>query len=202
MVRLHAHRAYVAFIALSLVAGAGACSSESSRTGVTVADADIGATDASSTEVTTPESGSTNAGSAESGSAESGVTVVVGEIAPLDCDVDQQAGIDAESMSRSVTVLFSADSKSGVSSADITAETTMAIQADGTLSPATLTVAVGQVFGIMPAAGADLDAVKIGCADAQTLLPGSAAGFVITAPGTYPISLEIAGTDLGTITAK
>ena len=53
----------------------------------------------------------------------------------------------------------------------------------------------------MPAEGADLDAVKIGCADAQTLLPGSAAGFVIKVPGTYTISLEIAGTVLGTVIA-
>ena len=181
-------RAGAVALAIGLLIGTSACSSDASDTGsngtATVADTTgVGATTG---EAATGETTETSVGSA---------------VDPVDCDADQQAGIDAGTMSRSVTVLFSADSASGVNSADITPATTMTIQADGTLSPSTLTVAVGQVFGIMPADGADLDAVKIGCADAQTLLPGSAAGFVITAPGTYTISLDIAGTELGTVTA-
>lgn len=181
-------------MALALLFAAGACSSESSGSDSGAASSDVGNSTAAPSSDAPAQPSSTEPSSTEAPVAEAPVA--------LDCDADQQAGIDAESMSRSVTVLFSADSKSGVSSADITAETTMTIQDDGTLLPATLTVAVGQVFGIMPAAGASLDAVKIGCADAQTLLPGSPAGFVITAPGTYLISLDIAGTELGTVTVQ
>ena len=188
-------RTFAAVMAVALLFGAGACSSESSNSESGAADTNVGnSIDAPSSEAPA-EPSSAEAPVAEAPSSDA-------PVAALDCDADQQAGIDAESMSRSVTVLFSADSKSGVSSADITPETTMSIQEDGTLLPATLTVAVGQVFGVMPAAGASLDAVKIGCADAQTLLPGSPAGFVITAPGTYVISLDIAGTELGTITVQ
>ena len=182
-------------MALALAFVAGACSSESSSSNSGAASSDVGNSTAAPSSNAPAEASSTEAPVAEAPSSEA-------PVAALDCDADQQAGIDAETMSRSVTVLFSADSKAGVSSADITAETTMTIQDDGTLSPATLTLAVGQVFGIMPAAGASLDAVKIGCADAQTLLPGSPAGFVITAPGTYLISLDIAGTELGTVTVQ
>ncbi len=170
-------------LALGLLIGTSACSSDDSGSG---SDGTAAVSDTSGTDATTGDLTETSVGA---------------QVDPLNCDADQQAGIDAGTMSRSVTVLFSADSTSGVNSADITPATTMTIQADGALSPSTLTVAVGQVFGIMPADGADLDAVKIGCADAQTLLPGSVAGFVITAPGTYTISLDIAGTELGTITA-
>lgn len=175
-------------LTIGLLLGASACSSDDSSSGSdsTSAAADSSAADTTSGVADTAAATETSVGS---------------QVDPLDCDADQQAGIDAGTMSRSVTVLFSADSTSGVTSADITPATTMTIQADGTLSPSTLTVAVGQAFGIMPAEGADLDAVKIGCADAQTLLPGSVAGFVITAPGTYTISLDIAGTELGTVTA-
>ena len=191
----HYRRTSAAVMALAMLFAAGACSSESSGSDSGAASSDVGNSTAAPSSDAPAEPSSTEASVAEAPSSEA-------PVAELDCDADQQAGIDAESMSRSVTVLFSADSKSGVSSADITAETTMTIQDDGTLSPATLTVAVGQVFGIMPAAGASLDAVKIGCADAQTLLPGSPAGFVITAPGTYLISLDIAGTELGTVTVQ
>ena len=170
-------------LVVGLVVGTSACSSGDSSAG---GDVTTSVADTSGVEGTTGDPTETSVGSA---------------VDPADCDADQQAGIDAGTMSRSATVLFSADSASGVNSADITPATTMTIQADGTLSPSTLTVAVGQVFGIMPAEGADLDAVKIGCADAQTLLPGSAAGFVITTPGTYTISLDIAGTELGTVIA-
>lgn len=176
-------RVGAAALAIGLLLGTSACSSDDSSTS---SDGTVAVADTSGVEPTTGDATETSVGS---------------PVDPLDCDADQQAGIDAGTMSRSVTVLFSADSSSGVNAADITPATTMSIQADGTLSPSTLTVAVGQVFGIMPAEGADLDAVKIGCADAQTLLPGSAAGFVITAPGTYTISLDIAGTELGTVTA-
>lgn len=176
-----------ALLTLSFLVAMPACSSDSSNSSsATVAPSVVADSiaDEPSTEAPAPApDASTSSPSAE----------------PADCSADQQAGIDAESLSRSAIVLFSADSKSGVSYKDITAATTMTIQADGTLSPATLTVSVGQVFGIMPAEGADIDAVKIGCADAQTLLPGSPAGFVIKAPGTYMISLEIAGTALGTV---
>lgn len=178
-------RAGAVALAIGLLIGTTACSSGDSSSGADVADT-TGVVATTGDVVTTGDVTEPSVSSQPD---------------PLDCEADQQAGIDAESMSRSVTVLFSADSKSGVDSADITAATTMTIQSDGTLSPSTLTVAVGQVFGIAPAEGADLDAVKIGCADAQTLLPGSAAGFVITAPGTYTISLDIAGTELGTVTA-
>jgi hypothetical protein len=179
-------RVGAAALAVGLLFGTAACSSDDSSSETGVADTS-GVEDASGVEATVVDGTDPAVGS---------------ESDPLDCEADQQAGIDAASMSRSATVLFSADSASGVSDADITAETTMTIQSDGTLSPSTLTVPIGQVFGIVPAEGAGLDAVKIGCADAQTLLPGSAAGFVITTPGTYTISLDIAGTELGTITAE
>ena len=193
-------RTSAAVMALALLFAAGACSSESSGSKSGAASSDVGDSTAAPSSDAPTEASSSEAPVAEAPSSDA--PVAEASVAAVDCDADQQAGIDAESMSRSVTVLFSADSKSGVNSADITAETTMTIQDDGTLSPATLTVAVGQVFGIMPAEGASLDAVKIGCADAQTLLPGSPAGFVITAPGTYLISLDIAGTELGTVTVQ
>ena len=187
-------RAAAAALAVGLLFVTSACSSDSSSTDKTDATTPAGSgADAStvdSTDDAVAETGSTVEASGDSG------------LVVTDCAADQEAGIAAETLSRSVAVLFSADSTSGVSFSDITPETTMTIQTDGTLMPDTLTVAVGQVFGIMPADGADLDAVKIGCADAQTLLPGSPAGFVITQPGTYPISLEIAGTALGTVTAQ
>jgi hypothetical protein len=190
------HRARAAVLALGLVVGTIACSSDGSGADQEPASS----TDASSASIATESSAD------PVGADASDVTETEPSAAPdaegVDCQADQQAGIDAGSMSRSVTVLFSADSNSGVASADITAETTMTIQADGALSPDALTVSVGQVFGIMPAEGSDIDAVKIGCADAQTLLPGSPAGFVIEEPGTYTISLEIAGTELGTVTAE
>lgn len=181
-------RSRAALLAIGLLAAMTACSSDSSiSTSSSASVAPVVETDSSGDE---PATEATD-GSAVSPPAD-----------PADCDADQQAGIDADSLSRSATVLFSADSNSGVSFTDITPATTMTIQADGALSPASITVSVGQVFGIMPADGADLDAVKIGCADAQTLLPGSPAGFVITATGTYPISLEIAGTELGTVVVR
>ena len=47
--------------------------------------------------------------------------------------------------------------------------------------------------------GLGIDGVIIGCAGGQTLPPATTIGFVITEPGTYPVSLDVAGTELGTV---
>ena len=112
---------------------------------------------------------------------------------------DCAATADSNNLSGDAVVLFAAD-QSEQSEADLTEETTAVIATDGaSMDPGTLEVAAGTMFGIEAAADASLDAVVIGCAGGQTLVPGTAVGFVITEPGTYPVSLDISGAELGTI---
>lgn len=110
---------------------------------------------------------------------------------------------DSNMLSGSSTVLFSADVTSGATEADITDETTAVVSADGSgLEPSALRVEANTMFGIKMAEDGSLDGVIIGCASGQTVPPGVTVGFLITEPGTYPVSLDIAGHDIGTIVVE
>lgn len=89
---------------------------------------------------------------------------------------------------------------------DVAPELTMTFGDDGTLSPETLTVPVGERFAIASPAGSDLRAVKVGCAGAQTMPGGITAGFVIDAAGTYAIvdeaANDYAGAEVGTVVVE
>lgn len=111
-----------------------------------------------------------------------------------DCD----ATSDSNYLSGDSVVLFSAD-QSELSEADLTDEDIATLSVDGALDPSEIQIGAGEMFGIEAAADAGLDGVIIGCAGGQTLVPGTAIGFIITEPGTYPISLDIAGTEIGTV---
>jgi hypothetical protein len=67
------------------------------------------------------------------------------------------------------------------------------------MDPAELQVEAGTIFGFIGEDGLGIDGVIIGCAGGQTLPPATTIGFVITEPGTYPVSLDVAGTELGTV---
>ena len=125
----------------------------------------------------------------------------IGGTESTDCAADQTAG--AANLSGSAAVLFAADDSSGVTEADITDATTLFVSADGTsMTPSTLTVSVGQVFGVEIAEGGATDGIVIGCAGGQTAPVGVPVGFVIHAAGTYPVSLDVAGTSLGQVVAR
>ena len=112
---------------------------------------------------------------------------------------DCSASADSNNLSGNSVVLFSAD-QSEVSETDLTDADIATIAADGSsMDPAELQVAAGAIFGFQNAEGGSLDAVIVGCAGGQTLVPGAPIGFVITEPGTYNVSLDIAGTDIGTV---
>lgn len=77
---------------------------------------------------------------------------------------------------------------------------------DTKLDPPSVTVKVGERFGIAHGPGTDLRSVKIGCAGGQTMPTGITAGFVITSPGTFTISDEAAngyaGAEVGSVTVE
>ena len=112
---------------------------------------------------------------------------------------DCSATADGSTLSGDSVVLFSAD-QSDVSEADLTDDAIATVAADGaSMDPAELQVEAGAIFGFQNAEGGGLDAVIVGCAGGQTMVPGAPIGFVITEPGTYAVSLDIAGTELGTV---
>lgn len=189
----------VAVVAL-LSLGAVGCGSDDDTSGsldettTTVSNADGG----TGSDDTSTDAGDLDAGSDDPSTddSEDGVDGDVG--APVwSCEAD------SNNLSGSSTVLFSADVDTGQTEADITDETTAVISADGSgMEPASLTVSVDTVFGITIEEGGSLDGVIIGCAGGQTVGPGMTAGFLITEPGEYPVSLEISGTDVGTIVVE
>lgn len=105
---------------------------------------------------------------------------------------------DSDQMSGSSTVVWD--------DGDVAAELTMTFGDDGMLAPETLTVPVGERFAIASPAGSSLRAVKVGCADAQTVPGGVTAGFVIDAAGSYTIIDEAAdgyqGAEVGTVVVE
>lgn len=105
---------------------------------------------------------------------------------------------DSDQMSGSSTVVWD--------DGDVAPELTMTFGDDGMLEPETLTVPVGERFAIASPAGADLRAVKVGCAGAQTMPGGITAGFVIDTAGTYTIIDEAAddyaGAEVGTVVVE
>ncbi|WP_421120931.1 hypothetical protein ACE2AJ_06480 [Aquihabitans daechungensis] len=112
-----------------------------------------------------------------------------------DCD----ATADSDNLSGDAVVLFAAD-QSELTEADLTDETTATISADGSsMEPGTIEIGAGEMFGFVGEDGLGIDGVIVGCAGGQTLPPATSIGFVITEPGTYPVSLDVAGTDLGTV---
>lgn len=112
-----------------------------------------------------------------------------------DCDATKQS----DNLSGDSVVLFAAD-QDELSESDLTDEDIAVVAADGSsMDPGTIEVGAGEMFGIEAEAGGSIDAAVIGCAGGQTLVPGVAVGFVITEPGTYPISLDVAGTELGEV---
>jgi hypothetical protein len=112
-----------------------------------------------------------------------------------DCD----ATAESNNLSGDSVVLFAADQDELMES-DLTDEDIAVVSADGSsMDPGTIEVGAGEMFGIQAEGGGGIDAVIIGCAGGQTLVPNVAVGFVITEPGSYPVSLDVAGTELGTI---
>jgi len=112
-----------------------------------------------------------------------------------DCDATK----DSDNLSGDSNVLFAADQDELMES-DLTDDAIATVAADGSsMDPGTIEIGAGEMFGIEAEAGGSIDGVIIGCAGGQTLVPGVAVGFVITEPGTYPISLDVAGTELGTV---
>ena len=105
---------------------------------------------------------------------------------------------DSDQMSGSSTVVWD--------DGDVAPELTMTFGDDGTLAPETLTVPVGERFAIASPTGSSLRAVKVGCADAQTIPGGVTAGFVIDAAGSYTIIDEAAddyqGAEVGTVVVE
>ncbi|HWJ98894.1 MAG TPA: hypothetical protein VNQ33_12095 [Acidimicrobiales bacterium] len=112
-----------------------------------------------------------------------------------DCD----ATADSNNLSGDSVVLFSAD-QDELSESDLADDAIATVAADrSSMDPDTIEIGAGEMFGFEAEDGGSLDAVVIGCAGGQTMVPGTAIGFVITEPGTYPVSLDVAGTDLGTV---
>jgi len=98
--------------------------------------------------------------------------------------------------------MWTADSKSEHQGSEATPDTTMLIQADGTLKPSELNVMAGEVFTFGLAEGnTNIAAIIVGCSAGQTVYQGPAlAAEYITVPGTYKISNELDSKTLGTIT--
>lgn len=170
-----------AAVSLFLLVGTAACGSSGSE----------GASDGTPTSAA--DDGGTTA--ADDAASEGTVDAGTGDSAEDDC----AATADSANLSGDSVVLFAADQDER-SEADLTDEDVATISADGSsMEPGEIEVAAGDMFGIEADGGGDIDAVIIGCAGGQTLVPGVAVGFVITEPGTYPVSLDIAGTELGTV---
>lgn len=116
-----------------------------------------------------------------------------------DGEQDCAATADSGNLSGDSVVLFSAD-QSELNESDLTDDVIATVAADGSsMDPSTIEIGAGEMFGIKAAEGGSIDAAIVGCAGGQTLVPGVAVGFVISEPGTYPVSLDVAGTDLGTV---
>jgi plastocyanin len=114
-------------------------------------------------------------------------------------EADCEATADSNNLSGDSVVLFAAD-QDQATEADITDDAKATISADGSsMDPAELQVEAGTIFGFIGEDGLGIDGVIIGCAGGQTLPPATTIGFVITEPGTYPVSLDVAGTELGTV---
>jgi len=145
-------------------------------------------------------SGATPTTAADSGS-DTGTDDTAAE-EPADSGADEadcDATSSSDTLSRDSVVLFAAD-QSELTEADITDEATATISADGSsMDPGTIEIGAGEIFGFIGEDGLGIDGVIIGCAGGQTLPPATTIGFVITEPGTYPVSLDVAGTELGTV---
>ena len=147
-------------------------------------------------------SDSSSGDTAETTAADSGTDGTTAE-EPTDSggtdEADCEATADSNNLSGDSVVLFAAD-QDQATEADITDDAKATISADGSsMDPAELQVEAGTIFGFIGADGLGIDGVIIGCAGGQTLPPATTIGFVITEPGTYPVSLEVAGTELGTV---
>lgn len=144
-------------------------------------------------------SGDSATTAAPDGGSDSGSETTAADSGDSGDEQDCDATADSDNLSGDSVVLFSAD-QDELSEADLTDDAIAVVSADHTsMEPGTLEVGAGTMFGIQNAEGGDLDGVIIGCAGGQTMVPGTAIGFVITEPGTYPVSLDIAGTEIGTI---
>ncbi len=178
---------FILAAAAALLVGVAGCSSDDDATTTTAAADDA---------TTAPADGSTDDGSTDDDSTDDGSSE-----AALDCDADRAAGSEASTLSGVTSVLFAADVDSGVSEADITPETTLTMGSDGQLSPSSLEIGVGEVFGVAAPADADISAIEVGCAGGQTLVGGTTIGFVIKEPGTYEIVEDLSSATIGTVTA-
>lgn len=107
-------------------------------------------------------------------------------------------------LSGTSTVIWTADDASKHKDSDATAATTMLFQKDGSLSPSTLQVKVGEVFTFGLADDiSDIVSAKVGCDGGQTVLSGKPlAAEYITTPGTYDVVNVVADKQVGTITVK
>ncbi len=195
-------RAALAVLAVMLPLSAVACGSDddvasdssAQETDATASNDDGTGADGSASDDSAPDDG--EAGGAGQDEPADGVDGDVG--APVwNCEAD------SNNLSGSSTVLFAGDVDSGATEADITDETTAVISADGSgMEPSALTVEANTMFGIEMEDGGPIDGVIIGCAGGQTITSGMTIGFLITELGTYPVSLEIGGSDVGTIVVE
>lgn len=113
--------------------------------------------------------------------------------------------VDSDRQSGSSTVMWTFDSESEHQTDEATADTTLLLQADGSLEPSELTVKVGEVFTFGLAEDqTEIAAIIVGCSSGQTVYTGPAlAAYYITTPGTYDISNELNDDKkLGTVTVE
>lgn len=175
------NRLAAVLLALALLLAASGCSDDGgsdagSDGGAATTEAPAGTDEAATDEAATDEGGDEGGDEAEAG------TCIE----------------DSNELSGSSTVVWD--------DGEVSPELTMTFGEDGSLSPSSLTVPVGERFAVDHGPGTDLRAVKIGCAGAQTLPAGVTAGFVIDAPGTYVIIDEAAddyaGAEVGSVTVE
>ncbi len=175
-------RLAVCALVMALPLAGVACSSDDDSSSTTTA-AGAGA-DSSTTAADSDDPGTTEAASTEP-----------------EADAEGSCEADSDNLSGSSTVLFSADVDTGQTEADITPDLTMTIS-DGAAEPDTLTVPVNTMFGVALPADAGVTGIVVGCAGSQTAMPGGTIGFMITSPGTYAVSDELAGVEVGTIVVE
>lgn len=141
----------------------------------------------------------TTAAPSDSGADDTTADTTADDGGSSDGEADCEATADSNNLSGDSNVLFAAD-QSELMESDLTDDAIATVAADGSsMDPSTIEIGAGEMFGVKAAEGGSIDAVIIGCAGGQTLVPNVAVGFVINEPGTYPISLDIAGTELGEV---
>ena len=124
--------------------------------------------------------------------------------APTDTAAEDTSGGGTEEAADCV-VVSTADSESEHQTDEATADTTLLIQADGSLEPSELTVKVGEVFTFGLAEDqTEIAMIIVGCAEGEIVYTGPAlVAYSITTPGTYDIRYDdTEDKKLGTVTVE